>query len=196
MELENDAFWASFVSDVENGNNLWHMTTQCFPNKCKRARRSKRNRSKTQQTTILTASESNLDENSEADESTSMSVDGKDTYESEDVLEKAEMEALARVAARKDQETQITLRLDNVMQQELERMKQHIFDDEAYELATTGKSSWTLKKISRYVRELQMLFEVEYHTPLNPLLVRAFASDVFRDNRAHYKTSFLFKFAT
>lgn len=138
------------------------------------------------------------DENSDdaAMESTEPEDMIRNEFSSDAEFEKAEREATARIQIRKERSEQSEKTTDDVVAQELTNIADSILECEEYELATTGKSSWTLKKIGHQIRELKHILFVDCHITIPINLLHVFAERVFVGKRKHLRHAFLFRFTT
>lgn len=120
----------------------------------------------------------------------------RNEFSSDAEFERAERDAIDRVQTRKEYSERCEQITDDIVAKELNNIAESILDCERYELTTTGKSSWTLKKIAHQIRELKHILFVDCHITIPTNLLHLFAERVFIGKRKHLRHSFLFQFTT
>lgn len=126
-------------------------------------------------------------EESDIDESI-VSTESEDSIENElecaEILAEHEKNVIELVHTRKCGQKKFEDAVMRIVSQELSSILAYIRESEEYELATCGRSSWTLRKIVREVRDLERVMQTNYYVPLDISLLKIFAKRVFK-HRPH-----------
>ena len=133
-------------------------------------------------------------ESEEDDQEMDVALLENDATPNQTELDRAEEDATTRICMRKAHASQSASMTEWVVAKELENIANSILECEAYEMQTTGKSSWTLKKIAYQVRELKQILFVQCRILIDPKLLYSFADRLFCGKRSHLRNSFLCQF--